>query len=153
MDAIPGFQLPGVAALIAKGILTISDTAMSEQFARFVEERYPFLPVTGYSIDWSSVPGAARLHQNETVDRLQVADFIRETGLARHRFAGVWYGRSQPCVIGKYYVVAYNLDEILPPQPAPRYLFGIGGEAPAFTPTFADYVELAGNWVSAPPLR
>jgi hypothetical protein len=153
MDAIPGFQLPGVATMIAANKLSISEPTMSEQFARFVEERYPFTPVTGYSIDWSSVPGAVRLKWNETVDLLQVADFIRETVLARHRFTGVWYGRSQPCVIGKYYDVVYNLDEIVPPQLPVRYLFGVDGEAPAFTPTFADFVDLAGSWVSAPPLR
>jgi hypothetical protein len=153
MDAIPGFQLPGAAALIAAGKLTISDPAMSEQFARFVEEKYSFLPVTGYSIDWSSVPGALRLNWNETVDESQATDFINETSLARHRFAGVWFGRSQPCVVGKYYNVAYNLGEILPPRLGVRYIFGVDGEAPAFTPTYADFVELADTWLSAPPLR
>jgi hypothetical protein len=151
MNPIPGFQLPEVAALIDAGKLTVTDAAMSENFARFIEGHYPFLPVTGYSIDWSQVPDAVRLRWDETIDRLNVADFLYGTPLVRHQFTAVWYGRSQPCVVGKFYHIAYNLELLVPPGLPERYLFGIDGVAPDLEPTFADFVELAGaGWLSAP---
>src|SRR5438128_5547575 len=120
----PVHELPHIKRLIDQGILIPTNPDISRQFAEYVEHHYPFVPVTGYTIDWQRVPGGYRLRWDIATNE-EVADFIANTPLVIHLWVVAWYRRHEPSFICEQSFAAQNLDALFGLGWGTRYLFGV----------------------------
>src|SRR3954468_23414062 len=119
----PVRELPGIKDLIESGVLIPTAADVAREFAGFLESRYPFVPVTGYSIDWARVPGSRRLRW-DTASPDEVVEFVNRSPVGAHSEVAIWFRRSEPCYVCDRAFAASRLDELLAPVFGERYVFG-----------------------------
>jgi hypothetical protein len=142
-------NLPHIQELISQGQAEIRHGKMSLNFAEYIEKNYPFIPVTGYSINWDNVIHKIRLRWDHATDQ-QVEDFIYSTTISDYQLVAVWYGRRQPCLVCHLSFAAENLDLLFASGAGARYMFGIKkkGESEE-NPAFFDFIEVYNQeWIS-----
>lgn len=141
-------ELPHIKALILQGVATAVNKDLSSKFAKYLEKNYPLVPVTGYSIDWDRVPNSIRLRLNQMTEE-ETREFIYSTTLGQHRYAAIWYGRTQPCLVCELSFAAENLDLLFSSGWGARYVFGSDGRGEDAEFFFPDFVEVdIDNWLS-----
>ena len=143
-------ELPGIKEWIESGDLVPTAVEVANEFAAFLESHYPFVPVTGYSIDWARVPGSRRLRW-DTASPEEVVRFVNGSPIGAHSQIALWFRRSEPCYVCDLAFAASRLDELLVPVFGERYLFGAGNNGrgePVFF--WNDFIEAQGmTWLSS----
>ena len=135
--------LPHIKNLIDCDQAFILNSQLSSNFAIYIEKNYDFIPVTGYSIDWSNVSNKIQLRWDNIENEKLIIDFINTTTLSKYSQVAIWYGRKQPCLGCSLKFAIKNLELLFASGGGARYIFGIKKSENLDTSFFfSDFVEI-----------
>lgn len=110
---------------INKGNAKIIASQYCAAFDKYVSNNFPWVPITGYRIDWSHVKGNfTRLNWDEA-DEEKTVQFFKKSCLNSFNEVCIIYGADEPGILVKFDDYLFkNLWRFLPPGFGTRFIVG-----------------------------
>ena len=101
-----------VKPLIKQGVASIIDAAYCEAFDQYQCDHYPWLPVTGYGIDWEKVTKPYQRLWWKTASVEETTEFLKKTCMSKFQEVCIIYGAHQPGLLVSFEYACKELENL-----------------------------------------
>jgi hypothetical protein len=114
-----------IKQFIANGLATIVDVKYCTLFDQYLCDNYPWMPITGYSIDWSKVSHPHSRLRWQEADAERTLQFLQTTCLCNYKEICFVYGAKQPGLLVDIDFAFQNLNDLIIFGIATRFMVGV----------------------------